>query len=113
MKHSLEKDLKGGSGRTMLQVESLHGVSALLDTVGEVRQARRCVLDGNSMKTWPELIEVMSGALSFQQTFNKGYGFKLAAFIDCMRDVIDEADEGLILTFANANRILNRDRKYT
>ena len=55
----------------------------------------------------------MSEDLPFQQAFNKAHDFKLVAFIGCMCDVIYDADQGLILVFAKANRIQSRDKRYT
>ncbi|CTQ62186.1 barstar family protein [Roseibium album] len=100
------------SRQTILQVESLAGAADVIETVDEARRAQKFDFDGNLMRTWPELVEEMGAGLGFQSG-NNGYDFVLAAYRDCMRDVIDDHEAGVLLVISNAGRLLNRDRKYS
>lgn len=84
----------------------------LLDSVADAKRAEHVYFDSTQMLEWPRLIDTIQSKLNFNNTTNRGYDFGLDALLDCMRDVIDDSPNGMILIFRNADKILERDRTH-
>lgn len=109
---NLQTGLSYNCSQTVLYVEDVANVSVVIENVVEAKRAKRFDFDGNLMRTWPDLVDQMRAGLDFQPG-NNGHDFVLAAYRDCMRDVIDDHETGVLLAISNAGRLLSRDRKHT
>ena len=110
-KMNLQTALSSVSEEMIFKMSSEVGISIAIEKCSSARLAKCIFFDSSKIQNWKDLICTFSEKLEFQQTSNRGYDFGLDAFVDCMRDAIDECENGLILYFRRSNKILSDDKK--